>query len=127
MKLNWEKDSDIKNRPSQVMTGGYEAMIKTRKKKLPEMQEAVQDVLKDWGGENLAIILMKEDENGLPTGSHIIMTGCARPEMQIGLAKALNKTSETAIEQLIDTAKENPEILIKVMSAIVDMVKEDNK
>lgn len=102
---------------------GYEGMLKERKRALPEMQDSIQKIMNDFNGESICIIVMKEDENGKPTGNHILMTGVAKPEMQLALGRALNDGAKQAVDVLMETIKKNPESLAGMMDDLLDELK----
>lgn len=113
-------DDDKSN--SKIIDGNYEAMLKFRAKKLPEIQKEIQDLFKDYDGGSVAIVIMKEDENGMPSGRHLYMAGVSRPEVQFMLGKVLNDASEDAIDCIMEQAKKSPEHLIAVTSMMAEML-----
>lgn len=116
---------------SKVETGDFEAMMKSREKQLPRMEESVQELLDKWSGQSLALILMEEDENGIAQSSKVLITGVGRPESLVRLGKALYKASENAQELVIDMIKDEPKLMLKIMtdlaSEIIEEVEEKKK
>lgn len=109
---------------SKILGGNYETMLKFRAKKLPEIKESIQDLFKDYDGGSVAIVIMKEDENGMPSGRHLFMAGVSRPEVQFMLGKALNDASEEAIDCIMEEAKKSPEHLIAVTKMMAEMLEQ---
>lgn len=122
MKVNFGgKDSNISDK-SEIMRGGYAGMMKMRKEKLPEIQEAINEVFKDYDGGSLAIIVMKEDENGMPSGRHLFMGGVSRPQVQMAMGKALNDAASDAIDVLIEAAKRDPKNFLEITKELIDFM-----
>lgn len=124
MKIDFNGKSDNTDK-SEVMTGGYEKMLKMREQKLPEIQEAINEVFKDYDGGSVAIIVMKEDENGMPSGRNLFMGGVSRPEVQIYMSKALFDASDDAINVLMEAAKKNPKQFVELTKQLLNFMKED--
>lgn len=126
MKVNFngkdKKDKD--NEDSLLMGGNFETMIKTRKKQLPKFQESIQDVLDGYEGESMCIIVMKEDENGMPAGSQVVMAGVSRMETQIAMGKALSQASDKAMEILMESAKGDIKAMLAIAAALVNVMED---
>lgn len=104
--------------------GTYKDMLELRKKQLPKIQANIQKILEDYNGENITIIVQKEDENGMPERSKILMAGTARIECQIAMGKELSLASEKAIEVMMETAKKGGlDGLLALTEAVVKMAK----
>ncbi|MGK2896077.1 MAG: hypothetical protein ACSLEY_00530 [Candidatus Saccharimonadales bacterium] len=128
-KFNSDNDNHTHNHKqrSEMFKGGYEGMMRERKKMLPEMQDAIQEALDEWNGESIVMIVMKEDENGLPNGTHTIATGVARPQMQIAMGKALTDMAEHIMHTIMDVAKDDPKAMLDIAEALIDEIKRENK
>ena len=124
MKVNFDKKNDDGNLVSELIGGGYPAMIKKRKEQLPKIQDNIQEILENYSGESIAIILMKEDENGDVTGSNMLMSGVSKVESQIRMAKALNIASNKAMDILMKGVEGNPKARLQIASMLVDSIKE---
>lgn len=109
---------------TKMSKGDYAEMIAMRKKTLPEIQKNVQEMFKDYDGGAMCIVIMKEDENGMPVGRSVLMGGVARPEVQIMLGKYLNDASTKAIDLLIEEAKKDPEHMLKLADSLLDFMKD---
>lgn len=121
MKVNFNGKSDSTDK-SEVMHGGYEKMLKMREEKLPEIQEAINEVFKDYDVGSVAIIVMKEDENGMPSGRHLFMGGVSRPEVQLFMSKALFEASDDAVNVLLEAAKKNPKQFVELTKQLLDFM-----
>lgn len=126
MKVNFNgKDNDSDE--SVLVGGDYQSMMKMRKKQLPRFKDSIQEVLKDYDGQSIAIIVMKEDENGLPDGSHVIVAGCSRMETQIAMSKALSSTSDKVMEMIIESSKGDVKAMLSIASALVNIMEKEDK
>ncbi len=121
MKVNFNGNSDSTDK-SEVMHGGYEKMLKMREEKLPEIQEAINKVFKDYDGGLVAIIVMKEDENGMPSGRHLFIGGVSRLEVQLFMSKALFEASDDAVNALLEAAKKNPKQFVEITKQLLDFM-----
>lgn len=122
MNINFGKEENSKNhKVTTLLEAGYEEMMKLRKEQLPRFEKEIQEAFKDYNGESFAIIMMKEDENGKPSGSHVIMAGVSGLLTQVALSKKLDDMSSQLMEVIIDTAKGNTEALITIAKAISQM------
>lgn len=110
---------------SRITKGSYEHMLKERAKHLDHIREGIQNVLSDYDGTSIAIIVMKEDENGMPDGHKIFMGGLARPEMQLALSKALHESSTEAIDLLVDSMKSSGEDIVELTEQLIKYMKEN--
>jgi hypothetical protein len=127
MKINFNGKNNENENKVEVGRGGYEGMLALRKKKLPEMQEAVRDILDGWDGELITIIVSKEDENGMPTGSHIVSMGCSRMEANVAHTKSIDKASRDMIDQIVSGVAGDSEAMATLFKSLVDsgIFKED--
>lgn len=128
MQINWNDKRNKGTQESEMFQGDYQNMLKERKNKLPEMQDAIQNVLKDWDGSSIAIVVMKEDENGLPEGAHSMMTGVSRAEMQVAMGKQLNMMSEEVMHMIVEAVKDDPKAMIEIVKMVTKLIEqEENK
>ena len=127
MKANFDSKDNRNSRHAEMSTGGFEAMIKAREEKLPRMQEVIQDILDDWTGTAIAIVMVNEDENGKPESHSTIMTGVGNPKSQLKLAKALNQASESAMDALLEAAKGDTASLVKTAMDMMEEITNDIK
>lgn len=109
--------------------GSYEDMVKHREKKMPQMIEALEEFFENWQGESFAVVMVNEDENGMPIGTRTLMTGAGRPETQVQLAHGLGKAEEQAIEVLSDgiaeLGREDRKIATMQVMNFMDFLKGD--
>lgn len=120
MNIKFNNGNDKDNKAS-LTEGGYREMVTSRKKNLPEIEATIQDILKDYAGENICIIIQREDENGLPDHSHVFMGGVSRLETQVAMAKTLDQTSHKAIELLMESSKGDVKAMLAVVQAVMEM------
>lgn len=124
MKVNFNgKNSDEE---SVLVGGNYQDMMKMRKKQLPKFKDSIQDALKDYDGASIALIVMREDENGMPDGSHILVAGCSRMEVQIALAKALDSASSKTMEMIMESASGDVKAMLAIASALVNISEKED-
>lgn len=127
MKIDFNsKGKKDKNYDSDLINGNYEDMLKMRKKQLPKIQESIQEALKDYDGTSIAIIVMKEDENGMPDGSHVVMAGCSRMESQLAMGKALSMAADKTMEILMESAQGDVKAMLAIASALVNVMEKED-
>lgn len=125
MKINFNNGNGKKCN-QRMERGSFDSMMKMREKQLPDIQASIQDALKDYNGEAIAVLIQKEDENGLPAHVHIVMAGVTRTECQVAMAKALDRASVEAIGMMVEAANGDANALLEIAkSIIVDKSKED--
>lgn len=115
MKIDFNSDD---NKHVGMEVGNFESMTKMRKKQLPEIQATIQEALKDYDGGSISIIVIKEDENGMPIGHSLLMAGVSRMECQIDMAKSLDMASNSAMEVLLKGADGNIKAMMQIASAM---------
>jgi tRNA/tmRNA/rRNA uracil-C5-methylase (TrmA/RlmC/RlmD family) len=120
MKADFGKKKKTNQDEHNMFKGGYEQMVKERKKKLPELEAAINDVLKDYDGGTIAIITIKEDENGDAEGHSLFIGGVSKLETQIALGRSFIDASEEIRDKLLDVVKENPQAFGTVLSALLE-------
>lgn len=127
MKINFNSNGKKgKGYDSELIGGNYEDMLKMRKKQLPKIQESIQDALKDYDGTSIAIIVMKEDENGMPDGSQVVMAGVSRMESQLAMGKALSTAADKTMEILMEGAKGDVKAMLAIASALVNVIEKED-
>ena len=122
-----KKKRGVKTDEVDMLRGDYEAMLKMRAKQLPKIQDAIRETLKDYEGTSIAIIVMKEDENGMPEGSHVVMAGCSRMESQIAMGKALSEASDKTMEILMESSKGDIKAMLSIAAALVNVMENDKE
>lgn len=120
MQVNWNKENDKTKNEAMLTSGDYEDMQNIRKKNLKKMQSAVEDALSSWEGQNIALVVIKEDENGEPSGSHVVMTGVSRLGSNVAMIKSLQTCAEAAVRQLMDSVKGEPDAMMQVAKALLN-------
>lgn len=113
-----------KHHVSGVSNGDYATMIKTRKEKLPEIEDTIREALKDYEGQSICIVIQNEDENGKPESHHIMMAGVSRMECQLAMAKSLSHASKQALDLLMESANGDVTAMLRIAAAMVDEIKE---
>lgn len=126
MKIDFNGKGKGKHKVSGLISGDYETMVKTREKELPHIQETIQEVLENYSGESICIVIQKEDENGMPEASQIFMAGVSRMECQLTLGKALNDASQQAIEILMESAKGDVKAMMTIAKALTKLIEKED-
>lgn len=119
MKANFGKNNKKSTNKHDVYTGGFETMMKQRKEKLPELEEAINEMLEDYDGGAICIVRIKEDENGDAEGHQLFVGGVSKLEAQMSLGVALEKTSDDIRQKLIDAIKEDPSVAGSLLQSLL--------
>lgn len=119
MKADFGKKKNKKDQ-SDLIHGSYERMVKERKKKLPELENAINDVLKDYDGGSICIVAIKEDENGDAEGHSLFIGGVSKLQTQIKLGMALNDASDQVKDKLVEGVGGDPGALAALLTGLVD-------
>lgn len=128
MKINFnENNRDDSGNWAGMERGNFAQMTKMRKQKLPQIQATIQDALKDYDGQSIAIIIQHEDENGMPESSTCVMAGVSRMECQIAMGKALSEASDKAMEVLMESAKGDVKAMLSIAAALVEVIDKEKK
>lgn len=101
-----------KNVVSEMHKGSFEDLMKTRKDMLPEYEESIQEVFKDYSGDLVLIMRVEEDENADPTAVSTTVVGATTMAAQVRLIKSLDKVKKKLIDDMFDKAKEDPEATV---------------
>ena len=110
---------DLGSKKTEVHTGSYEQMQKTKAQKLPEILKEVEKLFEKYEGGGVAIVMNQYDENGDVEGNTIAIMGVDKPQGLIRLAKGLHVASEEVIDNL--TTSGNPAALA---GAVVEMLRD---
>lgn len=113
-------DNDLKE--SSLEPASFEDMLKERKKAFDKIKQSVKETLKDYDGGMLAVLVMKEDENGMPSGAKVFLGGVGRPETQIELARALSQASDKALDIMLAEAKKDPIKFISLAKQLIEFM-----
>jgi hypothetical protein len=125
-KFNNGSSDTPKIKKNQMVEGDYATMIKMRKEKLPEMEANIQELLNNFHGESIGIVLIKEDENGDVEASQTVVMGLSYPGSQLALAKAMRHAADETIKRVAKSAIDaGPDAMISLLKAVKDMGKED--
>lgn len=117
-----------KSKKSELSQGSFRKMMEAREEELPELKDSIRRALKDYSGQNIAIIIIDEDENGDAEGASVLIAGVGKLESQIAMAKTLQRASETIVEDLMEVSKGDVKAMLQIASAIIsDTVDEDDK
>lgn len=121
------KDKSIK----QVTTihGSYEKMLIERKKNLPNIEKSINELLEDYDGRSIAVIVIDEDENGDPTGSRAVITGVSSAESSIVLSKSLSENASDLLKTVVNhAAKSNdPYEMLQMLETLTKVAKKGFK
>lgn len=120
-----KKNKSGKVRESVMQRSDYEGMLKSRKEHLPHLQKGIQEIFKDYDGTSMAIIIVKEDENGLPVDTQVLMGGVARPVTQMYLGKALTEASKDVMNLLLEGASGDVDKLLSLVKDLEKLMKDD--
>lgn len=113
MNIDWDKDESI-----GLKRGGFKDVKKERKEQLPKIQERINKFFKDYKGENLALVTIKEDEKGNPESTDMQIIGIGSALSLAFLSKSLDDASKTALDALVNSAKGSFAASIEVAQAI---------
>ena len=122
------ENENSKVKKSELSQGSFRKMMEAREEELPELKDSIRRALKDYSGQNIAIIIIDEDENGDAEGASVLIAGVGKLESQIAMAKTLHRASETIVEDLMEVSKGDVKAMLQIASAIIsDTVDEDDK
>lgn len=124
MKINFN-DNQKKNKSqlvAELSEGSYEDMLNIRKKKLPEIQENIQDIFKDYDGEFLTIVKQHEDENGDPEATTIFIGGVAGMKSQLAMLKNLEQAKKSLIDSMLKAVSGNHRATLQMMELMAEIV-----
>lgn len=76
------------------LQGGYEKLVETRKKELPQIEEQVQKMFENYNGEVMAVIRIYEDENGDPEAGETFIGGVSGAASSMALAAKLDEAGK---------------------------------
>lgn len=128
MIIDFDSNNDKKKtKEIKMETGNFETQMKLRKKQVPKIEASIQEILKDYSGESITIIVQKEDENGQPDHARILMAGVSQMESQLAMSRALDRASDQAVEILLEGAKGDTQALIKIGIAMMQDIANENK
>lgn len=122
-----KKSKGSKTFISEVSSGDFEHMMKHREDHLPEIEKQINKVLKDYDGGSITIIVQREDENGMPDHTELLMAGTASIESQIAMAQAIRKAADSAMEVLMESCKGNTSAMLRLAALMMDEIKEKGK
>jgi hypothetical protein len=126
MKADFGRDKKAKLAgDGDLMAGSYGDMLKLRAKKLPEIEETINELLKDYHGEMITIIKIQEDENGKPDGHRIFIGGVGHISTQMALAKAFSGASDELRDKLLESCKDNPKAMVAIAKEMLNEIMED--
>lgn len=124
MKINFDNNNA---NTDELIKGDFETLVKLRKEHLPKVQKTINEVFKNYDGEMVAVIRIKEDENGDPCGQQVFIGGVGKLETQIKLACALNEAAEEMRDDLLERCKSNPAALRALLMGMVDELTSKSK
>lgn len=110
--MNLFDKKNNKNVVSEMHKGSFEDLMKTRKNMLPEYEESIQEVFKDYSGDLVLIMRVEEDENADPTAVSTTMVGATTMAAQVRLIKSLDKVKKKLIDDMFEKAQEDPEAMV---------------
>lgn len=101
-----------KNVVSEMHKGSFEDLMKTRKDMLPEYEESIQKVFKDYSGNLVLIMRVEEDENADPTAVSTTVVGATTMAAQVRLIKSLDRIKKKLIDDMFEKAQGDPEAMV---------------
>ena len=113
-----------------AFSGDYEDVMKERAKQLPAFEKEIQEKFENYDGEMVAVIRIREDENGQPEHGDIFVGGVCSFESSMKMLKALDEAKDAITSQMAHGLMENPEALGQMMGGMLgDLIKKakDNK
>lgn len=124
MKIDFNSKEETIER-AELVSGSYEDMLKQRQKMLPQMQEKIQELLSDYQGQAMALIVMQEDENGDPTGVSTVIGGASQVSSSIKLASAIDEGAKSLFNLILESAKGDHKTLKLLLDEVTEkMIKE---
>lgn len=127
MNIKFDGSKDGNKEIFEIRKADFGHMLKMRKEKFPELSSGIQDALKDYDGGTFALIVMEEDENGLPHSRQLVLGGVSRPEVHVALASELRKAADHLQDSMIEQASGNPEMLLKLAQIFTEQLTEEIK
>lgn len=122
-------DSEEETREGKAFKGNFKEMMDERKKALPKFEKAIQNKFKDYSGEMVAIVLIKEDENGDPESSEVFVGGVSTFETSMKMLESLNEVKDAITSQMAQGLADNPGMMGELLSGLLKSAfeKESNK
>lgn len=120
MKLDFNKDNK-KSIKAELVASDFEGLLKAQKETIPDVQDSLQEVFKDYAGTMVSVIVIKQDENGEPEGHAHYIGGVGTLKSQLALYKALDNAKESVTEAVGKGMASNPEA---GMETITDLITE---
>jgi ribosomal protein L21E len=127
VQIEFNNRNDNKKNVSKISSGDYASMLKLRKETLSKIQDGIQDMLKDYDGQSITIIIQHEDENGMPDHTHVLMAGVGRLESQIAMGKALSDGADQVLELLMESTKGDTKAMLKLANAMMNTINHDKR
>jgi len=108
-----------------MIKGDFETLQKMRKETMKEFEATIKEVFKDYDGEMIAIVRIREDENGDPEGHQECVLGVGSVESRYKLSRALQKVSNDTKNELMESCKVEPRAMVALAKAVAnDMLSE---
>jgi hypothetical protein len=121
MKLNFNEDK--KSVKAELVSSDFEGLLKAQKKAIPEVQESIQEVFKDYAGTMVAIVVIKEDENGDPEGRAEFIGGVGTLKTQLALYKALDSAKDSVTSAVAKGMASNPDAGMETITDLVEQLR----
>lgn len=121
-------DKDKKTASVHYMKGDYKNMMEEKKKKIPEVLKAIEEVFEDYDGSTVILLVNHTDENGHTEGTHQLVLGVDQPDGIIKIVKAMSETQENIIDLTIKGASDmGGAALMALLSSLLDITKDELK
>lgn len=106
-----------------VTQGDFAHMMETRKEETPHIEKSINDILKDYSGEMVAVILIEEDENGNPSDQTVFISGVSGMDSQLAMMKALNSAEKQMQDALAERASHDPRVALEIAEKMLDTLR----
>lgn len=112
-------------RKSEMKRGSQKDLENERKSRLPETEAELNDILKNYKGEGIALFVLHEEEG--KHGVRTFISGVSEPSDMIQLVKAVNDGAQEMLDIILKTAIQSGNakaVLQQLLEAIEEMREE---
>ena len=129
MKIEFNNNGNNEKNTSKghAFKGDFRAMMEERQKQLPDFEKTIQEQLKNYGGEMVALIRIHEDENGDPASSSVFVGGVASFESSMKMLQALDEAKDGITTQMAKNVADNPEMLGNILGDMLGNIIKKNR
>lgn len=111
-------DNDKSVDLSEARQGSFEDMLKAKSHQLPKIQSDLERIFKNYTGEMVAVIIIHEDENGVPESNTSLIAGVGRAESQIALMRAMESQQNQLTRTIVKSLADDPDMLVDMLKRI---------